>query len=193
MNGPLAAGRKPAAAYNKSPSLYGGDQAIDDDLARYFSASSSSSKRRSSAKHKGKAAKASNKRSHSSLSFSSSFASSLEEADEAEEVVAQAVQGSCMDIEKDYYRLTSAPVSSAVRPMAVLVKALKRVKEQWKANKDYPYCCNQLKVASSTPITSAAHPHIHGIDVATYVAAPSSPLTSSSATRSGRCSPSART
>ena len=145
MNGPLAAPRKAAAAYNKSPSLYGGDQAVDDDLAKYFSSSSSSSKRRSSAKHKGTAAK-STKRSHSSLSFSSSFASALEEAAEAEEVVAQAVQGTCMEVEKDYYRLTVAPVSSAVRPLPVLVKALKRVKEQWKAHHDYPYCCNQLKV-----------------------------------------------
>ena len=155
MNGALAAARKPAAAYNKSPSLYGGDKAADDDLTSYFSASSSSSKRRSAAKQKSKATKPSNKRSHSSLSFSSSFASALEEAGDAEEVVAQAVQGTCTDIEKDYYRLTSAPVSSAVRPMPVLVKALKRVKEQWKAHKDYAYCCNQLKVASAAHCTSA--------------------------------------
>ena len=71
-------------------------------------------------------------------------------------VVAQAVLGTCQEVEKDYYRLTVAPVSSAVRPLPVLVKALKKVKEQWKAHHDYPYCCNQLKVDTAVQRRPAA-------------------------------------
>ena len=161
MNGALSAPRKPTAVYDKSRSLYGGDMQIDIELDSYFASASSSS---SSKKKKGRtksiksspsssaptkqsssSTRSSTKRSRSSLTFSSSFASALADDPEALEVVAEPVQGTCVDVEKDYYRLTSAPVSSAVRPLPVLQQALRLIKERWKSGRDYAYCCNQLK------------------------------------------------
>ena len=175
MNAPLSAPRRAAGtatAYDKSPSLYGGDVQVDDDLDRYFasaakrrstsrkaqpslsSSSSSSSARSSTKRHRSSTSSTTSSSSRqSSLSFSSSFASSLEEA-EGVEVVAEPVVGTATAVDKDYYRLTSAPISSAVRPLAVLVKALKRVKERWKESHDYAQCCNQLKVAAAASDTA---------------------------------------
>lgn len=39
----------------------------------------------------------------------------------------QAVRGTCQEIEKSYFRLTSKPEPSAVRPEAVLERALHRL------------------------------------------------------------------
>jgi SAC3 family protein LENG8/THP3 len=41
------------------------------------------------------------------------------------------VIGTCSKVEKDYFRLTSAPDPSTVRPLEVLKKALELVKEKW--------------------------------------------------------------
>lgn len=41
------------------------------------------------------------------------------------------VRGTCMDLEKSYLRLTSAPKPSTVRPLKVLKEALKLVKGQF--------------------------------------------------------------
>eukprot|EP00753_Platysulcus_tardus_P017366 PLAT6383.1.p1 GENE.PLAT6383.1~~PLAT6383.1.p1 ORF type:complete len:702 (+),score=217.77 PLAT6383.1:254-2107(+) len=55
------------------------------------------------------------------------------------------VVGTCQDLEKDYFRLTSAPKPSTVRPEAVLRRSLQHVQDKWLAEKDYVYVCNQMK------------------------------------------------
>ena len=155
MNAPLSAPRKVTTGYDKSRSLYGGDIQIDSELDAYFASASSSSSKQSKRVTK-KQRNGSTKRSRSSLTFASSFSSSLqphsrrgisaEPPPEAAEAVAEPVVGTSSEVEKDYYRLTSAPVPSAVRPLPVLERALRVTKERWRRNKDYGYCCNQLKV-----------------------------------------------
>ena len=49
------------------------------------------------------------------------------------------VKGSCMDIEKDYFRLNEAPDPSSVRPPAVLRKSLENVKRCVRA-RQWPGC-----------------------------------------------------
>lgn len=56
---------------------------------------------------------------------------SLFEHDELQ--VREPVKGTCTDLEKDYFRLTSAPDPSAVRPEPVLKSAVQRLKVKWKA------------------------------------------------------------
>ena len=64
---------------------------------------------------------------------------------------APAVRGTCQSLEKSYFRLTSAPPPSSVRPLAVLRSALKRLKDKVRENGGvvaevpYPYLCDQLK------------------------------------------------
>mmetsp|Transcript_8921 Transcript_8921/g.28315 ORF Transcript_8921/g.28315 Transcript_8921/m.28315 type:complete len:505 (+) Transcript_8921:357-1871(+) len=60
--------------------------------------------------------------------------------------VLEPVKGTCTDLEKDYFRLTSAPDPSVVRPQAVLERSLQRLKDKWRASAvDYDWACNQLK------------------------------------------------
>ena len=149
MQSALSAPRaRPTTQYNKSPSLYGGDQ-IDDELDAYFSSPTAATRSKKQKKH----STHSNQPSHSlsrttakpsTLSFSPAFASALLDDDD-EPVTADPIQGTNQSIEKDYYRLTSAPQPAAVRPLAVLSLALGRVKERWKATREYGWCCNQLK------------------------------------------------
>ena len=60
-------------------------------------------------------------------------------------LVDKPVQGTSLEIEKEYFRLTSAPDPSTVRPYNVLKKALKHVEKKWKEGADYVYLCSQLK------------------------------------------------
>lgn len=55
-------------------------------------------------------------------------------------------------IEKAYFRLTSAPKVSQVRPLAVLKKSLEHVKNKYTEDEDYSYCCEQVKLLRHTII-----------------------------------------
>ena len=56
------------------------------------------------------------------------------------------VVGTCTKLEKDYFRLTSAPDPSTVRPEPVLRQALAQLKAKWESDQvEYAYMCNQLK------------------------------------------------
>jgi hypothetical protein len=65
---------------------------------------------------------------------------------------AMTVQGTCRVVEKDYFRLTSAPDPARVRPPAVLEQALALMQQKWRhappeapRSCDYKYICNQFK------------------------------------------------
>jgi hypothetical protein len=127
----LSSARKPSlTAYSTSKSLYGGDIAIENELEQYFQGNSKKKKRQKV-----------------KVSMNEQNFTSFESAEDSNlsHVTADPIVGTCQTVEKDYYRLTSAPTSLTVRPFSVLVKALELVKKRWKSNLDYSYCCNQLK------------------------------------------------
>jgi hypothetical protein len=56
------------------------------------------------------------------------------------------IKGTCESLEKDYFRLTSAPDPATVRPERVLRIAMLALKKKWRASAvDYIYMCSQLK------------------------------------------------
>ncbi|KAJ5788460.1 hypothetical protein N7457_003450 [Penicillium paradoxum] len=55
------------------------------------------------------------------------------------------VIGRCQTLEKNYFRLTSAPNPDTVRPLPVLQKALDLLKKKWKNEGNYGYICDQFK------------------------------------------------
>ena len=55
------------------------------------------------------------------------------------------VVGRCQDLEKKYFRLTSAPNPDTVRPLVVLEKTLDFLKKKWKKENNYSYICDQFK------------------------------------------------
>ncbi|KAL9103161.1 MAG: hypothetical protein Q9163_001766 [Psora crenata] len=55
------------------------------------------------------------------------------------------IVGRCQDLEKKYFRLTSAPNPDTVRPLPVLEKTLEFLKKKWKKESNYSYTCDQLK------------------------------------------------
>jgi hypothetical protein len=62
------------------------------------------------------------------------------------DVTKNIVVGTCRKIEKDYFRLTSAPDPATVRPESVLKLALAQIKDKWASKtSEYLYICSQLK------------------------------------------------
>lgn len=55
------------------------------------------------------------------------------------------IVGRCQDLEKNYFRLTSAPNPDSVRPLPVLQKTLDLLKRKWKKDNNYGYICDQFK------------------------------------------------
>jgi hypothetical protein len=56
------------------------------------------------------------------------------------------VIGTCQKLEKDYFRLTSAPAPSTVRPENILRLSLTLIKDKWEGNLvEYIYMCSQFK------------------------------------------------
>eukprot|EP00727_Mastigamoeba_balamuthi_P010861 m51a1_g6398 hypothetical protein (689) ;mRNA; r:216130-219215 len=57
----------------------------------------------------------------------------------------QPVVGTCTDLEKRYFRLTSKPDPATVRPESVLHQSLRHARDKWEQNRDYVWMCEQLK------------------------------------------------
>ena len=55
------------------------------------------------------------------------------------------VIGTCTDLEKKYFRLTSAPNPSSVRPLHILRQTLDLLKARWRSESNYSYICDQFK------------------------------------------------
>lgn len=55
------------------------------------------------------------------------------------------IVGYCTNWEKPYFRLTSAPKPSEVRPEHVLHKTLDHLKTKWRKESNYNYICEQFK------------------------------------------------
>jgi hypothetical protein len=55
------------------------------------------------------------------------------------------LKGTSKQLEKQYFRLTSAPNPSHVRPVAVLKTSLDHVIDKYCESDDYAYVCEQLK------------------------------------------------
>jgi hypothetical protein len=55
------------------------------------------------------------------------------------------IVGTCTKMEKDYFRLTTAPDPAKVRGEPLLVQALRHVQSRYAADHDYVYACSQLK------------------------------------------------
>ena len=59
---------------------------------------------------------------------------------------ARVIVGTCASLEKKYFRLTTAPDPSQIRPEYVLKDAVEMLKEKWKSRTtDYAYICEQFK------------------------------------------------
>lgn len=55
------------------------------------------------------------------------------------------IVGYCTNLEKNYFRLTSAPKPSEVRPEHVLHQTLDLLKKKWRKESNYNYICEQFK------------------------------------------------
>ncbi|KAL2361072.1 hypothetical protein RJZ56_006066 [Blastomyces dermatitidis] len=65
--------------------------------------------------------------------------------DESPDVGGGPVIGRCQMLEKNYFRLTSAPNPDTVRPLPVLKKMLDLLKKKWRLENNYTYVCDQFK------------------------------------------------
>ncbi|KAI9488529.1 SAC3/GANP/Nin1/mts3/eIF-3 p25 family-domain-containing protein [Zychaea mexicana] len=55
------------------------------------------------------------------------------------------IVGTSSSLEKNYFRLTSAPDPATVRPPKVLKKTLELLKKKWRDEQNYTYICDQFK------------------------------------------------
>lgn len=55
------------------------------------------------------------------------------------------IVGRSQKLEKNYFRLTSAPNPDDVRPLEVLRKTLELLKKKWRSDSNYVYTCDQFK------------------------------------------------
>ena len=55
------------------------------------------------------------------------------------------IVGLSQKLEKNYFRLTSAPNPDDVRPLEVLRKTLDHLKKKWRTDANYTYICDQFK------------------------------------------------
>lgn len=55
------------------------------------------------------------------------------------------VVGTSQKLEKNYFRLTSAPKPEEVRPLAILKQTLDLLKKKWRTDSNYTYICDQFK------------------------------------------------
>lgn len=55
------------------------------------------------------------------------------------------IVGKSQKLEKNYFRLTSAPNPDDVRPIEVLRKTLELLKKKWRSDNNYVYICDQFK------------------------------------------------
>lgn len=55
------------------------------------------------------------------------------------------VVGTSQKLEKNYFRLTSAPKPEEVRPLAILKQTLELLKKKWRSDSNYTYICDQFK------------------------------------------------
>ena len=55
------------------------------------------------------------------------------------------IKGLSTRLEKPYFRLTSSPKASQIRPLSVLKKSLEHIKLKYVESEDYDYCCEQVK------------------------------------------------
>lgn len=55
------------------------------------------------------------------------------------------VVGRSQVLEKNYFRLTSAPNPDTVRPLPILQKTLELLKKKWRKENNYVYICDQFK------------------------------------------------
>ncbi|PGG99252.1 hypothetical protein AJ79_08615 [Helicocarpus griseus UAMH5409] len=65
--------------------------------------------------------------------------------DESPDAGGGPVIGRCQTLEKNYFRLTSAPNPDTVRPLPVLQKMLDLLKKKWRLENNYTYVCDQFK------------------------------------------------
>ena len=63
---------------------------------------------------------------------------------------AMTVKGTCTTVEKEFLRLTQAPVASKVRPVPVLRKALRLVCDRWKKR-----CSSAVDIETGLPVVRA--------------------------------------
>lgn len=55
------------------------------------------------------------------------------------------VIGTCLNLEKNYFRLTAPPKPETVRPLPILQKTLAMLKTKWRQENNYAYTCDQFK------------------------------------------------
>lgn len=69
----------------------------------------------------------------------------LDDCGDFDSFAIEPIEGTCTVLEKQYFRLTTAPDPSTVRPLHVLRKSLANIVTKWTKSKDYRWACDQLK------------------------------------------------